>query len=107
MTLGDLTKIATLLNRELDKEHRLDVTETRKHIHAQDLFDWLPDKMSSQELRIHHAREEGEQILAAFSDLDQLYKGDFNARSNGFCLLLAYTIELIQSRKWTDASDVR
>lgn len=100
MTLADLTKIATLLNRARDKGLPLDIAETRKHIHDQDLFNWLPDKMLSDELRIYHARQDGEEILAEFSELDPVYKGHFR---DGYSMLLAYTIELIQGRSWSDA----
>jgi hypothetical protein len=100
MRFSQLTFLAFELNAQLDAGHRLDYAETRQHIELRDIFQWLKRELPDLDLSIIVGQpEEGEIIedvwYSLWNAVDARRK--FGVQNNGLCLLLAYTIEMIQN----------
>jgi hypothetical protein len=104
MRLVHLTTLAFGLNAALDARQGLDIALTRKSIDDGSVFDLLQAQIPNIDLSIVRHRPEEKEIKLAWENLANAVdaKRKFGVQSDGVCLLLAYTIELIQSHAWTD-----
>lgn len=94
-----LCQIARAINASIDAGEHLHVLETRRRIFDGELFTWLGHMCPTIRVELwgipalHQA-----EILEIFEDLAAARaEHKYGVTNNGFCLLLAYIIEAIQS----------
>ena len=105
MTLTNLTYIILELNAALDtgKYDHIPMSEASQHIEAGDVLPWL--KRMVPEIDLSPLCEEiANEYQAALGDIYGGYGGSerrkWGVERRGLCLLIAWTNELIQQRRW-------
>lgn len=107
MKLLDLTLLILNLSALIDSgaDEGTTIEEVEQHIEAGDLFPWLAQRFSRLDLSLHRDRSDRE-INDGLSEILGGYAGQerrkWGIENNGICLLLSWTNELIQQRKFTD-----
>jgi hypothetical protein len=106
MRLVHLTSVAFGLNAGIDASTTLDISATRKSIEDGTVFELIEAHVQNVDLSLIRHRSEQKELLMAWQSLANAVdaKRKFGVQNDGVCLLLAYTIELIQSRGWDDNS---
>jgi hypothetical protein len=105
VTLTNLTYIILELNAALDtgKYDDIPMSEASQHIEARDVLPWLKRKLPDIDLSL--LREEtANEYEAALGDIYGGYGGSerrkWGVERRALCLLIAWTNELIQQRRW-------
>ncbi len=107
MTLTNLTYIVLELNAALDtgKYDDIPMTQASQHIEAGDLVQWLRDRVEDADLSLLSQDVAGE-YQTALADILGGYAGresrKWGVERRALCLLIAWTNELIQQRRWKE-----
>lgn len=105
MTLTNLTYIILELNAALDtgKYDDIPMSEATQHIESGDVIPWLKRKVPEIDLSLL-PEEATNEYHAALADIYGGYGGrerrKWGVERRALCLLLAWTNELIQQRRW-------
>ncbi len=107
MRLVKLTILAGQLNYLLDRGYyNIPVAEMKKKIRDGSVFDFLKKKSMDDYLDLSLIdSNDRKELLEHFSSMADVIDEDrkMGVMNNGVCLLLAYVIELIQSKSYNDA----
>ncbi|MEG3144193.1 hypothetical protein U1839_05960 [Sphingomonas sp. RT2P30] len=107
MKLVDLTLLILELSALIDSgaHEGTTIDDVEQHIADGDLFPWLAQRFSRLDLSLHRGRSDRE-INDGLNDILGGYAGQerrkWGIENNGICLLLSWTNELIQQRKFID-----
>jgi hypothetical protein len=110
MTLAELTFLILGLNHLVDSglHTRVTLADAKEHIRCGDVVPWLRQEFGDEidlSLYEYHSATRDE-ISKGWQDLLTAYDGSerrkWGVANNGICLLIAWTNELIQQRKWRD-----
>jgi hypothetical protein len=108
MTLVDLTFLILGLNHLIDcgVHTRISLNDAKASIRRGDVFAWLKKEFGDEiDVSLYdHNMAARDAISQSWKDLLAAYEGaerrKWGVQNNGICLLLAWTNELIQQRKW-------
>ena len=105
MTLTNLTYIILELNAAVDtgKYDDIPMSEASEHIQSGDVIAWLKGKAPDIDLSLL-SEESGSEYQSALQDIYGGYGGrerrKWGVERRALCLLIAWTNELIQQRRW-------
>jgi hypothetical protein len=105
MKLNNLTYIVLELNAALDtgKYDELQMQEASQHIQSGDVVQWLQSSVPDADLSLL-AGEAANEYQSALAEIYGAYAGNerrkWGVERRALCLLIAWTNELIQQRRW-------
>ncbi len=108
MNLIKLTSVVLQLNAVIDSGDYdgISLEDVKDHIRQGDIVRWLQEHAPDADLSLlsdDDVREYGEMLAAIDGGYAGSERKKWGVEKKGLCLLLAWTNELIQQRKWSDA----
>jgi hypothetical protein len=113
-TLIDLCSLLRSLNGLIDGglHEGVTVAEAEQHIEAGDVLQWLDTRFKDDidlSLFVNSPdRAVAQEVTNVLQDLLRTYRGsarDWGVRNNGICLLIAWTVEMIQRNDWVEKDE--